>query len=61
MDKLLSVVIPAWNEEKTIPAAAEKILRVLDEAGIPCELVFVMRCRRQGVPRVRDGHDAGGQ
>ena len=41
MDKLLSVVIPAWNEEKTIPAAAEKILRVLDEAGIPCELVFV--------------------
>ncbi len=41
MDKLLSVVIPAWNEEKNVPAAAEKILRVLDEAGIPCELVFV--------------------
>ena len=41
MDKLLSVVIPAYNEEETVPIAAETILRVLDEASIPCELVFV--------------------
>ena len=32
-------------------------LRVLN----PCELVLVMRCRGQGAPRVRDGHDAGGR
>ena len=41
MDKLLSVVIPACNEEAMIAAAADEILRVLDGAGIPCELVFV--------------------
>ena len=41
MDKLLSVVIPAYNEEAMIPVAADRILRILDEAAIPCELVFV--------------------
>ena len=41
MDKLLSVVIPAYNEEALIGAAAETILRVLGDAHIPCELVFV--------------------
>ena len=41
MDKLLSVVIPAYNEEATVPDAAGTILRVLDAAAIPCELVFV--------------------
>ena len=41
MNKLLSVVIPACNEEAMIPAAVETILRILDEAAIPCELVFV--------------------
>ncbi len=41
MDKLLSVVIPAFNEEAMIADAAGEILHVLDGAGIPCELVFV--------------------
>ena len=41
MDKLLSVVIPAYNEAAAVAAAAEEILRVLDGANIPCELVFV--------------------
>ena len=41
MDKLLSVVIPTYNEEAMVAAAAGEILRVLDGAGIPCELVFV--------------------
>ena len=36
MDKLLSVVIPAYNEEALIGAAAETILRVLGDALIPC-------------------------
>ena len=41
MDKTLSVVIPVFNEETAAPVAAETILRILDAAGIPCELVFV--------------------
>ena len=38
---MLSVVIPAFNEEKMIPVAAERIGWVLSDAGIPCELIFV--------------------
>ena len=41
MDKLLSVVIPAYNEAASVAIAADEILRVLDAASIPCELVFV--------------------
>jgi len=41
LDGLLSVVIPAYNEDAMIPDAAGTILRVLDGASIPCELVFV--------------------
>lgn len=41
LDKLLSVVIPAYNEEALIAPAAEAILSVLDGADIPCELIFV--------------------
>ena len=48
MNKLLSVVIPACNEEAMIPTAAETILRILDEAAIPCELVFVDDGSRDG-------------
>ena len=38
---MLSVIIPAFNEEKTIPAAAETISSILKEADIPAELLFV--------------------
>lgn len=41
MDKLLSVVIPSYNEEEMVSVAAETILRILDGAAIPCELLFV--------------------
>lgn len=41
MDKLLSVVVPAYNEKEMVGAAADALLRVLDGAKIPCELVFV--------------------
>lgn len=37
----LSVVIPAYNEEAMIPKAAAVICRILSEAEIPCELIFV--------------------
>lgn len=38
---MLSVVIPAYNEEKLIAPAVERVGSVLRGAGIPYELVFV--------------------
>lgn len=38
---MLSVVIPAFNEQETVAAAAEKISDVLNTAEIPHELVFI--------------------
>ena len=38
---MLSVVIPAYNEEKLIDLAAGRVGSILREAGIPYELIFV--------------------
>ena len=38
---MLSVILPAYNEEKMIAAAAEVISGLMDEAGIEHELLFV--------------------
>lgn len=38
---LLSVVIPAYNEEEMVPQAAAVIGKVLEDAAIPFELIFV--------------------
>lgn len=38
---MLSVVIPAFNEQEMVPAAAEQIDGILSRAGIPHELIFV--------------------
>ena len=38
---LLSVVLPSYNEEASIPRAAERITRLLTAADIPFELLFV--------------------
>ena len=38
---MLSVILPAYNEEKMIALAAETIGRILDEAAIDHELLFV--------------------
>ncbi len=38
---MLSVIIPAFNEEAMIPVTAETIGGILQTAGIPYELVFV--------------------
>ena len=45
---LLSVVLPSFNEEGSIPRAARVITGLLDEAGIPHELVFVDDGSRDG-------------
>lgn len=39
--KVLSVVIPAYNETGNIERTADTVLSVLDGAGIGCELLFV--------------------
>lgn len=38
---MLSVVVPAYNEEENIAAAAQRITRVLAGAGIDNEIIFV--------------------
>ena len=45
---MLSVILPAYNEETMIPIAAETISRILDEAAIPFELLFVDDGSRDG-------------
>lgn len=41
MQNLLSIIIPAYNEESNITNTAQTVLSVVDEANIPCELIFV--------------------
>ncbi len=41
MEKLLSVVIPAYNEEAMVESAAARVAAVLRAAGIRHELIFV--------------------
>ena len=41
MEKLLSVIIPAYNEELMIEKTADRIAEILEEAAIVYELVFV--------------------
>ncbi len=41
MDKLMSVVIPAFNEEAMVEKAAATVAGVLRDANIPYELIFV--------------------
>ena len=38
---LLSVILPAYNEEASVPRAARVICGLLTQAGIPHELIFV--------------------
>ena len=45
---MLSVVLPAYNEEKMIQKAADTLDRILGDAEIPYELVFVNDGSRDG-------------
>lgn len=41
MSKLLTIVIPSYNEEENIENTAGTVLRIMEEEGIDCELLFV--------------------
>ena len=48
---MLSVILPAYNEEKMISVAARTLSGILDEAGIPFELLFINDGSKDGTWR----------
>lgn len=48
---LLSVILPAYNEEASVPRAAQTISALLDKAAIPHEIIFVDDGSRDGTWR----------
>lgn len=44
--KKLSVIIPAYNEEKMIHKTASTISEILSKSGIPYELLLLMTAQR---------------
>lgn len=38
---VLSIIVPAYNEEKRLPATLDRLIRYIHQAGEPCELVVV--------------------
>ena len=48
---MLSVILPAYNEEKMISIAARTLSGILDEAGIPFELLFINDGSKDGTWR----------
>lgn len=61
MDKLLSVVIPAFNEEAMVEKAAVTVAGILRDAGIPYELIFVDDGSRDGTwAAILRAHEADG-
>ena len=41
MSTMLSVIVPSFNEEESIPELTEWICRVVNEAGIETEIIFI--------------------
>ena len=54
-EMLLSVVIPAHNEEKNLPATVEELQTAFRNEGIPYEIILVNDCSNDGTARVIAG------
>ena len=50
-ENMLSVIIPAYNEEKMIQTTADTVDRILSAASVPYEIVFVPGSRLRRQPR----------
>jgi dolichol-phosphate mannosyltransferase len=50
--RMLSVVVPAYNEEKNVPVLCERLLSVLDGLGLPFEIILVNDGSKDGTSRV---------
>ena len=37
----LSIIVPAYNEEKRLPLTLERLTRFIEQTGFPCELIIV--------------------
>ena len=46
-DKLLSVIIPAYNEQDMISKTFFTVKEILDGANIPFECIFVDDCKKE--------------
>lgn len=46
--KLISVIIPSYNEEKNIPLAYEEVIRYIDDSRYDYEIIFVNDGSRDG-------------
>lgn len=55
---LLSVVLPSYNEEASIPRAADTITALLSQAGVDHELIFVDDGSRDGTWAAIEGQSA---
>jgi dolichol-phosphate mannosyltransferase len=51
---LLSIVIPAHNEEQNLAPTVEELTRVLDDEGIPFEMILVNDNSTDGTPGVAE-------
>ncbi len=54
-EMLLSIVIPAHNEEKNLPATVEELQTAFRNEGIPYEIILVNDCSNDGTARVIAG------
>lgn len=50
--RMLSVVVPAYNEEKNVPVLCERLLAVLDALATPFEIILVNDGSKDGTGRV---------
>ena len=57
-ENMLSVIIPAYNEEKMIQTTADTVDRILSAASVPYEIVFVNDGSKDGTQEIAERYEA---